>query len=234
MTERNESRGEGRPYRSHLHPACFSCKKRKSRCKTRSSSDICIMCQAHGTKCVFPRSDDSHGGRLSISPRKSPANARQRHIAGDNTLHTRQSPHPHLVSQTETPGTTFHEINRNVAVAPVDPSLMLPPSGDQHRAEGLTNLAGLVTEAEDNSSHIVSPAIADDNEILESYLSAVPATRRCLVPTSPSSNRPLRPVRFNIVPRRPLGITANQSLAASKCEIIEKYLDPDIDEHLQL
>ncbi|KAJ5528295.1 hypothetical protein N7513_012454 [Penicillium frequentans] len=192
------------------------------------------MCQAHGTKCVFPRSDDSYGGRISISPRKSPANARQRHTAGDNTLHARQSPHPHFLSRTETPVVTFPQINRNIAAAPVDPVLMLPPSGDQHRAQGLTNLAGLVTEAEDNSSHIVSPAIADDNEILESYLSAVPVTRRCLVPTSPSSNRPLRPVRFNIVPRRPLGITANQSLAASKCEIIEKYLDPDIDEHLEL
>lgn len=234
MNLRNDSKGEGRPYRSHLHPACFSCKKRKSRCKTRNSSEVCIMCQAHGTNCVFPRPDDTYGRRLPISPRKSPANARQRHIAGDNTLHAQNSPNPHYVSQVESLGTTFPEIDRNIAVTPLDTPLMPPPSGDQHGTERLTNLAGLVTENGDSNSHIVSPAVADDNEILESYLSAVPVTRRCLVPTSPLSNRPLRPVRFNIVPRRPLGITVNQSLAALKCEVIEKYMDPDIDEYLNL
>lgn len=190
-----------------------------------------MTCQAHGTECVFPRPEDSCGRRLSISPRKPPANARQRRIASDNTLHARQSPDTQNV---EYLSTSLPEIGQNIFIAPVDPPLMRPPSEDQHRAEGLTNLASLVTEIGENSSHVVSPAVADDNDILESYLSAVPVTRKCLVPTSPSSNRPLRPVRFNIVSRRPLGITANQSLAASKCEIIEKYIDPDIDEYLKL
>jgi hypothetical protein len=33
---------------------------------------------------------------------------------------------------------------------------------------------GIVSETGDDSSHIVSPAIADDNDVLESYLSALP------------------------------------------------------------
>lgn len=94
---------------------------------------------------------------------------------------------------------------------------------------------GIVAETGDDSSHIVSPAVADDNDILESYLSAVPAPqKRGLVRTGSASNRPLRQVRFNLVPRKPLGVTVNQSLAASKCEVIEKYMDPDIDEFVDL
>jgi hypothetical protein len=94
---------------------------------------------------------------------------------------------------------------------------------------------GIVAEAEDDSSHIVSPAVADDNDILESYLSAIPSSRkRYLIRTSASSDGHLRPVRFNLVPRRPLGVVANQSLAAAKCEIIEKYMGPDLDEYLNL
>lgn len=94
---------------------------------------------------------------------------------------------------------------------------------------------GMVAEADDDSSHIVSPAVADDNDILESYLSATPSAQtRYLIRTSSKPNRHLGPVRFNVVPRRPLGVVANQSFAASKCEVIEKYMEPDIDEYLNL
>lgn len=107
--------------------------------------------------------------------------------------------------------------------------------GDGQRAEGLSLLLGIATEAGDDRSHIISPAMADDSEFLESYLSAIPiAQRRYLVRNGPSSDRPPRPVRFNLVPRRPLGVTANQSLASSKCEIIENYMDPDLEEYMKL
>lgn len=103
------------------------------------------------------------------------------------------------------------------------------------KAEGFPHLIGIVAEADDDSSHIVSPAVADDNDILESYLSATPSAQtRYLIRTSSKSDRHLGPVRFNAVPRRPLGVVANQSFAASKCELIEKYMEPDIDEYLNL
>ncbi|QKX59406.1 uncharacterized protein TRUGW13939_06540 [Talaromyces rugulosus] len=44
----------------------------------------------------------------------------------------------------------------------------------------------------------------------------------------------MRPVLFNTVPRRPLGLFSNQSLPAMKCEIIEKYLEPNLDEVVDL
>lgn len=206
MNSHNYSRRDGRPYRSHLHPACFACKKRRSRCRTQNSSQVCMMCQTHGTDCIFPRPDE-----VPVSPRKRQRVSHRRppstQPADPATTHTRPS------------------------------SLVDPPqtTGDDHRVEDLPNLVGIVTEAGNDSSHIVSPAVAGDNDILESYLSAIPAARsRCLARTSSASNRPLRPVRFNVVPRRPLGVAANQSPAASKCEVIEKYMDPNIDEYLNL
>jgi hypothetical protein len=99
----------------------------------------------------------------------------------------------------------------------------------------LSNMMGIVSETGDDSTHIVSPAIADDSDILESYLSTLPDTRtRYIIQMNPSSNRRIRPVLFNTVPRRPLGVTANQSLAAMKCEIIEKYLEPYIQDVVDL
>ncbi|KAJ5742730.1 uncharacterized protein N7511_011131 [Penicillium nucicola] len=181
------------------------------------------MCQAHGTECVFPRPNDGYQHRTLVSPRRSSANAKQR-CTQRAIEHTRSYPRPQFISR---------PVELNIISTGSGPEIS-PASGDHLRAEGLPDLAGIIAEAEDDSSHIVSPAVADDNEILESYLSAVPATRRGPVRTGSSSNRPLRPVRFNIVPRRPLGVTGGQSLAASKCEIIERYMDPHIDEYLNL
>lgn len=108
-------------------------------------------------------------------------------------------------------------------------------TNSEQRARTLSSLMGIDEEAGDNSSHIVSPAVAEDNEVLEKYLSAVPTAQRgSLIRTGSASNFSLRPVRFNVVSRRPLGVSTTQSLAVSKCEIIEKYIHPDLDEYLNL
>ncbi|KAL2850633.1 fungal-specific transcription factor domain-containing protein [Aspergillus pseudoustus] len=203
---------EGRPYRSHLHPACFSCRKRKSRCKTRSPGQVCAMCQAYGTECIFPQPDDPPQARSS--PRRLAPNARlSRFLQNKEGLLHRPYPRPRQ-----------SELQLNPPQSCPAPDGDIPP-----------HLMGIVAEAEDDSSHVVSPAVADDNDILESYLSAIPSSRkRYLIRTSPRSDSHLRSVRFNLVPRRPLGVVANQSLAAAKCEIIEKYMGPELDGYLNL
>lgn len=230
------AKGEGRPYRSHLFPACKACRKRKSRCKTRKNSALCLMCQAHGTECIFPRPGDepSRWPRSPTLPRNSPAHTSllrsrspSRQGAGPLANHV-QFPLPQTI-----PSVNTHEIDPIVPAAHVDHS-DLPAVHHEHRTAALPNLVGIVAEAGNDSSHIVSPAVAGDDDILESYLSSFPTSqRRFLAPTSQSAGT-LRPVRFNVVPRRPLGVPPTQSLAASKCEIIEKYMDPYIDEYLSL
>lgn len=236
MEYQASSQREGRPYRSHLHPACFSCRKRKSRCKTKSAAEVCVMCQAYGTECIFPRPDDPRPQRSSW-PRKQTSNARSsRFMRGRNdALHR---PCPNTETQSQGTRAAPRPIGCQIpAVIPAEPSSGTAESSyiSEGRTEGFPHLMGIVAEADGDSSHIVSPAVADDNDILESYLSATPSAQtRYVVRTNSKSDRHLGPVRFNVVPRRPLGIVANQSFAASKCELIEKYIEPDIDEYLNL
>lgn len=225
---------EGRPYRSHLHPACFSCKKRKSRCRTRDSSGICMMCQAHGSECIFPSPDNYYQVRHPNAPRKSPATARKTAQSRLDPPSPRFQLGSHRVQQPVFTDRDTSLLSPHASTATVAHQ-ETPSRGADSQVEGLPNLIGIANETGNDSSHVISPAVADDNEILESYLSASPlARRRCLVRPSATSTRTMRPVRFNIVPRRPLGITANQTLAESKCEVIEKYMDPFLDEYLDL
>lgn len=91
-------------------------------------------------------------------------------------------------------------------------------------------MSAMLAESGDSSTHIISPAIVDDNEELDSYLSSNPAVgiRRITRTSSTSSNMgpPSRRVLFNTVLKKPLGIHARQTLAASKLEVIEKLLEP--------
>lgn len=235
--EAHGSKNEGRPYRSHLHPACFSCRKRKSRCKTRDASEICIMCQAHGTECMFPHPDDPYHGRQPSSPRKSPTNARhpRRVQSRHGGLSSKSQLQSHLMPQAVFPDDSQIVHGLHTPRIVVDHDHVSPSCGDTNQADGPSHLMDIATETGNDSSHVISPAVAEDNEILESYLSTIPLVRRrCLVRQSSSSSQPARPVRFNTVPRRPLGVTANQTLAASKCEVVEKYMDPFIDEYLNM
>ncbi|KAK6001691.1 hypothetical protein QM012_002181 [Aureobasidium pullulans] len=93
-------------------------------------------------------------------------------------------------------------------------------------------MSAMLAESGDSSTHIISPAIADDNEELDSYLSSDPAVgiRRITRTSSTSTTMgpPSRRVLFNTVLRKPLGINANQSVAAAKLEVIEKLLEPHV------
>ncbi|KAL4882506.1 fungal-specific transcription factor domain-containing protein [Aspergillus karnatakaensis] len=233
------SRDAGRPYRSHLHPACFSCRKRKSRCKVTSPAEVCVMCHAYGTECIFPQPDDPPTQRRS-SPRK-PAlktrSSRSSHSRSNELLH-RPYPDVHALPQSQ-PVVRGALTHGGEGPQPQVPATFITSTGTSPQSESNSRpppqVFSHLTEAEEDSSHIVSPAVADDNDILESYLSAIPSARkRYLIRTGSNSNGHLRPVRFNVVPRRPLGVVANRSLAASKCEIIEKYIEPDVNEYLNL
>jgi hypothetical protein len=220
------SSSEGRPYRSHVHPACLSCKKRKSRCRTKDSSEACMMCQAHGTECVFPHADERLLQRSSHSLRGLSAVDRRARSARENLMSPAAK-----VSSKDTP----RPVDERGGVRPQFHSPFTgpqdhPPLTASHprHDETMPAITGIAADTGDNSSHVVSPAVVGDNDVLESYLSAMPEARhRRPIRTNSSSSRLARPVSFNTVPRRPLGVAVNQSLAATKCEVIEKYIEPD-------
>ncbi|KAK0382890.1 hypothetical protein NLU13_8806 [Sarocladium strictum] len=65
-----------RAYRSHLQPACLPCRRRKSRCHNEASGS-CLMCQAHGTDCIYPPNPRSltEGSRRRRRGRQNTASA---------------------------------------------------------------------------------------------------------------------------------------------------------------
>ncbi|ETN44978.1 uncharacterized protein HMPREF1541_09854 [Cyphellophora europaea CBS 101466] len=85
---------------------------------------------------------------------------------------------------------------------------------------------GTLDETEDDNVHVVGPVLANDNEVLEPYLSAIPEAGRYRKSICTDSSRMARPVLFTTMSRRPLGVTKNQTLSAAKCEVIEKLLEP--------
>ncbi|PYH97853.1 hypothetical protein BO71DRAFT_317668 [Aspergillus ellipticus CBS 707.79] len=177
------------------------------------------MCLAHGTACIFPQPDEPSQRRHPVSPRRLAPKTRHA-----RATYPRPNPQPQSIPQVIVPLPTAHtETRTHQRTEPPYPTQY--PESPYPETEALSNLAG-VTDTGENSSHIVSPAVAEDSDVLESYLSTIPdARRRCLIRTNPNSHRSVRPVLFNTIPRRPLGVCSNQSLPAMKCELVEKFLE---------
>ncbi|KAG9659639.1 hypothetical protein KCU95_g3407, partial [Aureobasidium melanogenum] len=114
----------------------------------------------------------------------------------------------------------------------------VPHSPAIERSLEEVRMSAMLAESGDSTTHIISPAIVDDNEELDSYLSSNPAVglRRITRTSSTGTNMgpPSRRVLFSTVLRKPLGINANQSIAAGKLEIIEKLLEPHVTDMIDL
>jgi hypothetical protein len=222
-----------RPYRSHLRPACLACRRRKSRCKARDGSDICAMCQVHDTSCIFPRISASRRG-LTTPSRQAAEVPRYRetsyipqdsldenlvvNVLADSTQHSDVSCYPQ-----ELPNFSEHQSDR--VTTPV-----ISNDGVSPRRSAFPS-ASVITAGATITSHVIGPASADDSDALERYLLTITNSGgRPVVRTSPSTWAPTRltrPVLFNTVLSRPLGTSKAQSIAPQKCEIIEKFLEPN-------
>ncbi|GLA55141.1 hypothetical protein AnigIFM63604_001630 [Aspergillus niger] len=209
VTNENGS-SSGRPYRSHAHPACLPCRKRKSRCRTRDSSATCMMCSAQATDCIFPPADTLVQRKRTVNLRRIvPKTARIERASTPRVV----LPSPRTNKASDTPQLTGHH-------HPAQPSTAYSDGK-------IASLMDVVGDTGDDSSHVVSPVVADDSSILDGYLFTVPDNGRlCLMHTNSKPSRLMRQVLFNTIPRRPLGVYSSQSLPSMKCELIEKYLEP--------
>lgn len=230
---------EGRPYRSHRHPACLPCRARKSRCKTRdaSSSSTCDMCQAHGSTCVFPQVVE----RPRI-PRRSrrDASSKERHTtASSHTQAFRMrclSSNSPTLSQRSLPSyTTSPNVQRTSTNESITdyPEGTYAVAGRQNHSDSA--LLDIIVKSGEGSSHVVSPAIADDDRVFQEYLfsNASNSQSKRMVRFHLNLNNPSqysRPILFNTVPKRGKRETESRSLSALNCEIIEKIIHPYQDE----
>ncbi|RFU76723.1 n-terminal binuclear zn cluster-containing dna binding domain-containing [Trichoderma arundinaceum] len=228
----------GRPYRSHLRPACVPCRRRKSRCQTAGDTTICLTCRAHQTECYFP--GDS---RSSQSP--EPARRRRRRVEARSPSEV-SGPSP--LRAVARVGSSFHGNTKantsasmigsrgasmgrqaSMPMPNVSPSSIAATSGPgqgYHDQEEESTLALGSDDDQHLNLHIVGPAATNDSQVLSTYLSGIPgATRstRMIIPEPASCSRP---VLFTEVQKRPVGVKLNRSPSAEKLEIIEKLLEP--------
>lgn len=202
----------GRPYRSHLRPACLPCRRRKSRCQSEASSEVCLMCRAHCTDCVYPDGPSGTSGRASDPPRRR----RQRSSGGTAPASRVPAPAPAPVPSL-TPG----------PVSGGDDSILGPSASPSNSPAPVDDAPLALASADDQHNlHIVGPAATSDNQVLSEYLSSMPgATRASRLMVSVPGSRS-KPVLFTTVQKRPLGVAVNRSPSAEKLRMIEKLLEP--------
>lgn len=226
---------EERPYRSHMHPACLPCRARKSRCITRhASSSSCVMCQTQGTDCLFPEVAQRSRRKRGHSRRNT--SSRERHAIPP--LHNLVTRRRCLLSTSPTMGqrpfqsytTPGSEKSSPTNEATADHQRCPSPSIG-HQGSSISALIDIIAESEQGTSHVVSPAIADDDRVFQEYLfsDTTYGQSRRMVRFHLNLNNPsqhTRPILFNTVPKRGKRESESRSLAVSYCEIIEKLVEP--------
>ncbi|KAI5925211.1 fungal-specific transcription factor domain-containing protein [Camillea tinctor] len=193
-----------RPYRSHLRPACLPCRRRKSRCKVEARSPACLMCRVHGTDCYFPSSRESGG----TPPRSQGSPSRERPTS------------KRAIRRRITTPTQSHGIAN-------EPPSIWETDGEQQGSHP-TPLSTDDTEHE--SRHIIGPAVIGDSQVLAEYLSAVNSNTSGMRLIRPKPTSGSKPILFTPVRKGPLGLTTNSSPSYLKCQIIEKLLEPWVED----
>lgn len=198
-------------YRSHLHSACFACRKRKSRCRFGAADQAtCLMCQTHGTECLQP----------NLLSRESRA-AHPRPVVQQQL--TRQTSST-LSTASATAALPLHPSSATICSTPIAAEAGLFGPYETPFPTSST----LVGDREGDEGHVVGPVQNSDAQRIANYLLNNPVTCRqaaqIVVPLPEQFHLGLRPILFNTVRRHPLGYRANQTDAAAKCEIVENLV----------
>jgi hypothetical protein len=209
---------EGRPYRSHMQPACVACRARKSRCKTSQASSTCFTCQLNGTECVFPPSLQRERKRRRLLKATSGA-----------TQHITTSNDSWWIALQTSPGHGSHHVREQRShSAQVQPYHQSSAVADNLPNDVLTAEVSSEAGGEEGSSHIVSPAIAEDDRVFQEYLSNIsygPNGRT--IRFHPHTYGGLtRPIVFNTIPKRGAREAESRAEAAAKFEVVERMISP--------
>jgi hypothetical protein len=177
------------------------------------------MCDVHGTQCLWPSaaSSGTHDGSAYAPPRKR---ARRETEAVTEADAMATAVNAGYRTDTNNVEHTTGQLASTRRMMP-EPGSTCVPNNPHHIVQD----PGTLSDEEEHNAHVIGPVMANDTEILETYLSTVSEhSRRRRVQTA--SSRQARPVMFTTMPKKPLGTRQHQSLASCKCELIEKLLEP--------
>ncbi|TEY86444.1 hypothetical protein BOTCAL_0008g00180 [Botryotinia calthae] len=205
---------EFRPYRSHKIPACDRCRKRKLRCEADLTNGPCRICREQGADCVRPEASRTN---------------------------KRTTPNTTSTSNVEIPSVRSLKRPRTL-----DPSPSTSPIHENSfREDSTVEQSGLQSpdysrqerpNANDKSSMIIGPIIAEDVQLLEQYMEsqARPERSRRGRLYDTVSDNPKDPVIYLSVSRRREGLSSSERAGEKQKEILEQILGPNVREVVNL
>lgn len=254
------SQPQERPYRSHHQPACVPCRKRKSRCKLGpGTSATCLMCEVHGSNCVFP----SAGSSTPIpgnAGQPSRAVARKARVSRPTSATTSVDVAVVQASRAPiSPGSADPASARITASASSTTRRRSPARAASDRQEiPFANVGASpgslhgpqdpgsnpVGPHEDDEAHVIGPVHSPDAQLIQRYLMRDATAGRgprlsagygaAAAAAAARGGNPQRPVMFSAVRRHPLGRSAGLSAAGMRLEVVEKLLEPYADNLMDL
>ncbi|KAI1767145.1 fungal-specific transcription factor domain-containing protein [Hypoxylon sp. FL1150] len=218
----------GRPYRSHLHPACLPCRKRKSRCKVEDHSKSCLMCQAHASECSFPTSREPN-----LTPRNRAPGAPRSQVRGRLLSQHIPSPYPSSARGCDEELANRYSENENLAVDTLHDASETQHQCDRNQESHSSPIIS-IGDTDNENPHIISPVVTSDNQVLTDYLSTTSNANCGIRLIYPKRTNGSKQVLFTRVQKRPVGLTVSPSPSYTKCEIIEKLIEPWKDTLIKL
>ncbi|EXJ78828.1 hypothetical protein A1O1_09230 [Capronia coronata CBS 617.96] len=222
-----------RPFRSHLHPACLSCRRRKLRCRVDRGSEECAVCQARGEKCIFP--DRPKGGAGGATSRRIPPPRPHRVEPQAEPMGQIRNEGQALQANpnTSTPVTTKSRVDVTWTPTRQGTGATAPEKVYDHEQRSTTTVLHTITvdnETDEEISHVVGPAVARDAKILGDWVSNPSETfnkqTRSSFPNGLGTNNTRNSGLFTTVRMQPLGLRRDRMQDWRKCQFIEKLTEP--------
>lgn len=209
-----------RPYRSHARPACTACRRRKSRCTADAGARVCLMCQVHGTECSFQHEiEEPEAGETRPAPKRprtaSRSDRRRLPVSNQPSTSTYSGHGQSAGSAGE---------SRLLPDSLVSPEAHVTSAAPQEGSDGCP--IPLHPVDDDDSPHILGPAVTGDSHVLADYLSNVRDGRRAIPVIRPMLGGDAEPVIFTKVKKRPLGMTVDPTPPSLQLHMIQKLVEP--------
>lgn len=218
-------RSNGRVSKPQAQSACIPCRRRKSRCKFESRSEACLMCRTHGTECAL---QESRQPRASTAAQLGPGGLTPRLRRHSRDIESSAERLSRLTADRSTttasidPRSITNELAPVLSASSASPyprDRALVPEIFSHHQRPLE-----LDEAEDDSPHVICPAIASDKGFLDNYLASVQTGNGVIKAPLPGTTT--NPVVFTRVQKRPIGLDSTSNPACAKLYTIEKFLEP--------
>jgi len=178
------------------------------------------MCQVHGTECSFQHEAEEPGVGGTKPAQKRPRTASR---AERRPLPVSSQPSTSMYSAHGGSSGSAGE-SRLATTSLVSTGAHGASAVPQNTSDGLP--IPLHPADDDDSPHILGPAVTGDSHVLADYLSNVRDGRRAIPVIRPMLGGDSEPVIFTKVQKRPLGMVVDPTPPSLQLQMIQKLVEP--------